>query len=276
MRPNGIITLTTDFGHTDSYVGVMKGVILNIAPEARMIDITHHIDPQNIPEATYTLHTFHRYFPVGTVHLVIVDPGVGGTRRPVALQTPEAFYVAPDNGVLTSVWRDALQRWDPEQCDMVDLTERRFWLSEVSNTFHGRDIFAPVAAHIVNGTALTEFGSRITQLTEADVVEPVNGRTGALVGRIVHVDHFGNCITNIELSHLEQSNLIQGLTVEIIGQHIPGLYRTYADGPLGELIALIGSSGRLELAIRNSNAAKRLGVGVNDNLRVWAVAHTKA
>ena len=270
MRPNGIITLTTDFGLADSYVGTMKGVILKIAPTARMVDITHDVSPQNTHQAAYIVQTFYRYFPAGTVHLVIVDPGVGSARGAVALATPNAIFVAPDNGVLTYVWRDALDRWGAEACEVIELTNPRFWLPQISNTFHGRDIFAPVVAHLSAGAPLQEFGLRRPRITEADLEQPAPGRNGELVGRIIHLDHFGNCITNITPDHLEQAGFSQQLVVKIIDQRIAGISRTFADVAVGALIALIGSNNRLELAVRNGSAAQTLGVGIGDIVRVYA------
>jgi hypothetical protein len=268
MRPNGIITLTTDFGLTDSYVGSMKGVILGIAPDARLVDITHAIGPQDTNQAAYILQTFYRYFPPGTIHLVIVDPGVGSRRRAIALETPEAIFIAPDNGMLTEVWHDARVRWGPEGCMVVDLTEQRFWRDRVSPTFHGRDIFAPVAAHLASGAPLASFGARLLSINEAAFEQPTRGRNGELVGRIIHVDHFGNCITNLTPRDLEWAKKGEQLVVDIIDQHIRGLHETYADGPIGVLIAVIGSSDHLELAVRNGNAAQTLGVGIGDIVRV--------
>jgi S-adenosylmethionine hydrolase len=269
MRPNGVITLTTDFGLTDSYVGTMKGVILGIAPEARIIDITHDISPQNIHQAAYIVQTFPGYFPPGAVHLAIVDPTVGSRRRAIALGTPETIFVAPDNGVLTYVWRDALERWGPEACRVVELAEPRFWLPRVSSTFHGRDIFAPAAAHLARGAALEALGPRLPRLTEADLEQPADGRTGGVVGRIIHVDHFGNCITNITPRHLEQFGLGDLIELRIIDQRISGLSRTFSDVPVGALAALIGSTDHLELAVRNGSAAQTLGVGIGDTVRVY-------
>lgn len=269
MQPSGIITLTTDFGLYDSYVGVMKGVILGRAPEARLIDTTHAIRPQNIHQAAYMVDTFYRHFPTGTIHVVVVDPGVGSARRAVVLQTPDAFFVAPDNGVLTYVWQDALQRWGADACQVVSLTERRFWLPEISHTFHGRDIFAPIAAHIIRGMPVTAFGELLPELSEATLEQPGYVWSGELVGRIIHVDHFGNCITNIEVQHLEPVGAFEQLSFKIIDQRIKGVQRTYADGPQGSLMALIGSSGRVELAVSNGNAAQMLGVGIGDTVRVY-------
>lgn len=269
MRLSGIITLTSDFGLEDSYVGTMKGVMLGIAPRAQLIDITHAIAPQDIHQAAYTVQTFYPYFPPGTVHLIVVDPGVGGVRRAVALSTPEAHFVAPDNGVLTYVWRDALARWGAEACSVVELTERRFWLPQVSNTFHGRDIFAPVAAHLASGVSPASLGERLPALTEATLEQPGPGRNGELVGRIIQIDHFGNCITNITPQHLEPIGRPDAITVKIIDQHIAGLSRTYAEGEPGTLIALFGSSNRLELAVCNGSAAQTLGAGVGDTVKVF-------
>ena len=268
MRPNGIITLTTDFGLTDSYVGSMKGVIMGIAPDARLVDITHAIGPQDTNQAAHILKTFYQYFPPGTIHLVIVDPGVGSGRRAIAFQTPEAIFIAPDNGILTEVWSDARARWGPEGCTVVELAERRYWRDRVSNTFHGRDIFAPAAAHLVTGVPLAAFGPRLLAIHESTSEQPKLGRSGELVGRIIHVDHFGNCITNITPRDLERAGKGKKLTVTIIDQLINGLHQTYADGPIGALITLIGSSDHLELAVRNGNAAQTLGVGIGDIVRV--------
>ena len=270
MRPNGVITLTTDFGLADSYVGTMKGVILGIAPDARLVDITHDISPQNTHQAAYVVQTFPSYFPPGTIHLVIIDPTVGSERLAIALSTPEAIFVAPDNGVLTYVWRDALERWGPEECRVFELAESRFRLPRVSSTFHGRDIFAPAVAHLARGAALEAFGPRLPGLTEADLEQPADGRTGGLVGRIIHVDHFGNCITNITPRHLEQAGLGEQIVVRIIDQRIAGLSRAFADVPVGALVALIGSTEHLELAVRNGSAAQTLGVGTGDVVRVYS------
>ena len=268
MRANGIITLTTDFGQVDSYVGIMKGVILNITPTAQLVDITHAIRPQDVHQAAYIVQTFHGYFPPGTVHLIVVDPGVGSDRRTIAFGTPVAIFVAPDNGVLTYAWRDARARWGPGACEVVELVERRFWLDRVSSTFHGRDIFAPVAAHLAGGVPLSALGPRIGAPIEALLEEPAYGRTGGLVGRIIHVDYFGNCVTNITPQHLREVGMEHELVVEIIDQQIVGLCKTYADGPIGMLIALIGSTDQLELAVRNGSAAQTLGVGIGDTVRV--------
>jgi S-adenosylmethionine hydrolase len=204
--------------------------------------------------------------------MVIIDPTVGSERRAIAFSTPEAIFVAPDNGVLTYVWRAALERWGPEECQVVELAAPRFWLPRVSSTFHGRDVFAPVVAHLARGAALEALGPRLPQLLEADLEQPADGRTGGIVGRIIHVDHFGNCITNITPRHLEQYGMGEQIVVHIIDQRIAGLSRTFSDVSVGALAALIGSTDHLELAVRNGSAAQTLGVGIGDIVRVYSAS----
>lgn len=271
FQANGIITLTTDFGLDDAYVAIMKGVILRIAPQVRIIDYTHGIKPGNIIEAAYLLRSGYRYFPRGTTHVVVVDPGVGSRRRAMALQTPDATFVGPDNGIFSLVIEDAQHLWGrPPQ--MVELTEARFWLPQISATFHGRDIFAPVGAHIASGTPLAALGRPLSDpvLAKRTTPLPLDGQT--LQGRIIHVDRFGNCITNITTEHLDSYGIGPRLVIEIIDQQIQGLYRTYSDGPSGIPIALIGSSGHLEIAVPNGNAAQHLGVDIGDKFRVRRAA----
>ena len=268
MPSNAIITLTTDFGLIDSYVAAMKGVILGIAPHAQLIDTTHSIRPQAIHQAAYMVQTFYSYFPPGTIHLVVVDPGVGSARRPIVLATPNAMFVAPDNGVLTYVWRDALARWGEESCTVVELTDPGYWLTSISSTFHGRDIFAPVAAHLANGIKSELLGKKHAAITEAALEQPTIGRQGELIGRIIHVDYFGNCVTNIDQAYLHGLGEADQLRIKVLDQSIYGLHSTYADQANGSLIALIGSSGRLEIAVTNGGAAQVLGVGIGDSVKV--------
>lgn len=269
FQPNGIITLTTDFGLDDAYVAIMKGVILRIAPTARIVDYTHGIKPGNIVEAAYLLRTGYRYFPPGTIHVAVVDPGVGSARRAIVLQTPEATFVGPDNGIFTLIAQDAQQQW-AGRAQLIELTEREFWLPQVSATFHGRDIFAPVGAHLLAGTPLAALGRSIDTLTPARLSLPVAHGTGLLYGHIIHIDRFGNCITNITQEHLAAHGIGQQILVEIIDQQLRGLHRTYTDGPTGTPMCLIGSSGHVELAVCNGHAAQYLGVDIGDKLRVRA------
>ena len=267
MQPNGIITLLTDFGLRDGYVAVMKGVILGIAPQARLVDITHEIMPQAIGEASYVLQAASRYFPPGTIHVVVVDPGVGSERRAIAVATPNACFVAPDNGVLAPVIDEAQAR-SGGGVQIVELTERRFWLPEISTTFHGRDIFAPVGAHLLCGTELQALGRPLDRIEPAVMAAPQLRGQAILEGQILHVDRFGNCITNITARDLEEYGIGRSLSVEIAGDRVAGLYLTYSTGPIGIPMALISSSGHLEVAVCNGNAAQALGVTAGDRLRV--------
>jgi len=267
FQPNGIVTLTTDFGLQDAYVGIMKGVILSIAPHAQIVDYTHGIHPGNILQAAHLLDSGYRYFPHGTIHVVVVDPGVGSTRRAIALQTPEAAFVGPDNGLFSLILETARQAWGTE-IRLIELTESRFWLSAISATFHGRDIFAPVAAHLVRGTPVSELGTPVAELTPVQAFTPQVLRPGVVQGRIIHVDRFGNCITNLTTDHLHAIDIGRRIVVDISDQQLFGLFRTYSDGPTGIPMCLIGSSGQIELAVRNGSAAKHLGVDIGDKFRV--------
>ncbi len=255
-----LITLTTDFGTRDSYVGVMKGVLLGICPTAQLVDITHAIAPQNVLEAAFVLDTFVPYFPPGTIHLVVVDPGVGSERRALALATPDACFVGPDNGVFTTVWQTALARWSTTDVRAVELTEPRFWRMPVSATFHGRDIFAPVAAHLAQGVALTALGPDLDAITLLKVPAPSITETNSLRGQIVYVDHFGNCVSNITTMHLAQLGDLHNLVVSVGSHTITGICHTYASVTPGAPLALIDSSGHLEVAIRDGNAHQSLAI----------------
>ncbi len=255
-----LITLTTDFGTRDSYVGVMKGVLLGICPTAHLVDITHAITPQNVLEAAFVLDTFVPYFPPGTIHLVVVDPGVGSERRALALATPDAYFVGPDNGVFSTIWQTALARWSTTDVRAVELTEPRFWRMPVSATFHGRDIFAPVAAHLAQGVALTALGPDLDTITLLEVPAPVCTDTNSLRGQIVYVDHFGNCVSNITTTHLAPLGAMHDLVISVGKHTITGICYTYAAVAPGAALALIGSSGHLEVAIRDGNAHQSLAI----------------
>lgn len=257
-----IITLTTDFGQTDSYVGTMKGVILGICPDAVLVDISHDIRPQALQQAAYVLATATPYFPAGSVHLVVVDPGVGTERRPVAVQTERALYVVPDNGVL-----DLVLSQEPAR-RAIHLTETRYRLARISATFHGRDIFAPAAAHLARGTNPSQMGEPIppAELVSLKMGGPQPLPDGQWEGEILHVDHFGNLITNVRPTKAESS-----ISVAVRGRRIEALSNTFGDVEAGELVAYIGSSGHLEIAIRNGNAAQSLGMDVGDAVRIEGV-----
>lgn len=252
-----IITLTTDFGVQDAYVATMKGVILGINPEATIVDICHSIEPQNIAQAAFTIGTACDYFPNGTIHMVIVDPGVGSQRRAIAMKTRRAFFVAPDNGVLSYIISDS-----PEKPEAVDLSNPKFWHHPVSSTFHGRDIFAPAAAHLSLGVPLEEFGDAVTSLSTFPLPHPQPGAKGELTGHILHIDRFGNLITDVKKEDIPHGNL----SLEVAGQQIEGLSTSYAGGD--KLLALLGSSGHLEIALKNGSAAGSLDARIGDEVRI--------
>ena len=272
----GIITLTTDLGAQDAYVAAMKGVILSINPDAQVIDICHSIEPQNFSQAAFLLNTVYGYFPKDTIHIVIVDPGVGSQRRAIILKASQAFFLAPDNGVLSYVmahaWpREKSMRYKsslprvkqkrlPPGFQAISITKAKFWHHPISSTFHGRDIFAPVAAHLSLGVSLEEFGEAITSVNAFPPPHPYPRANGKLIGHILHIDRFGNLITDISGEDLPSGKL----RLEIAGQPIEGLSTSYAEG--NQLLALIGSSGYLEVAVKNGSAASLLGAKIGDEV----------
>ena len=245
-----VITLTTDFGQQDGYVGTMKGVILSIAPEACIVDISHDVDPQNLREAAYILSTAVPYFPPSAIHVVVVDPGVGSDRRPIVVRTETATFVAPDNGVL-SPFLDALG------VQVLHANRPEYWLPVISRTFHGRDIFSPLGAHLAASIPFEALGTPITDPLTFGLLRSERHADGSVRGQVLHGDRFGNLITDIPMRWLEASDRWQ---FEIAGRNIDGLSATYAVVERGTLIALAGSDGLLEIAVREGNAAEVLGV----------------
>lgn len=251
MSQPRILTLLSDFGNCDVYVGVMKGVIAQVNPSIRVVDLTHQIPPQNIAAGRFCLMNAFRYFPNGTVHLAVVDPGVGGMRRAVAVETALGFLVAPDNGILGGVLSQS------QAIRAVELTNPQYWrIPEPSNTFHGRDIFAPVAAHLASGVSLVELGSEIdpASLVELDLPkcrQIING----VVGCVQYIDVFGNLVTNIPGSYVMQRNWC----VKVTGSRIPG-GETYSHVEIGNAVALVGSEGWVEIAINRGNAQLQLQI----------------
>jgi S-adenosylmethionine hydrolase len=245
---NCCITFLTDFGTQDTYVGQMKGVALGIDPGANLIDLTHEIPPQQVLRAAYVWADAIDAFDPETVHVAVVDPGVGSDRRLIAAEIGPYRVVCPDNGLLTVILRRASVR------RAVVLNNRAFWRAAVSDTFHGRDILTPVAVSWGRGADLSEFGSPLTEpLVTLTAATPTRGKT-SIIGQVIHVDRFGNLITNITAGDLPVPAL--PLTVEIGSFQISGLSRCYTDVPIEEPLALMGSSGRLEISIRNGNAAE--------------------
>lgn len=247
-----IVTLTTDFGLSDGYVGTMKGVILSIAPDVTLVDITHDIAPQHIRQAACALHAAAPYFPPETIHLAVVDPGVGSDRRALVVRTARGFLVGPDNGVFTLFLADA------PNAECRAITNAEYTLPHSSATFHGRDIFAPVAAHLARGVDMAEFGPRITDPVMFSIPTPTQQPDSSWLGCVLYADHFGNLITSVTGDLLQR---IGDVEITMGQRRIAGLYRAYAQAAPGELVALVGSSGRLEISIVNGNAAQILGLG---------------
>jgi len=246
-----VITLTTDFGRKDGYVGAMKGVIFAIAPEARIVDISHDVDPQDVREAAYVLSTAVPYFPPSAIHVVVVDPGVGGGCRPLVVRTESATFVAPDNGVLSSFLAvpGAL---------VLHADRPAYWLEAVSRTFHGRDIFAPLAAHLAASIPFEALGTPISDPVTFRLLRAERLADGSLRGRVLHADRFGNLITDVPASWLGAT---ERWLCKIAGRHIEGLSATYASVERGALVALAGSGGLLEIAVREGSAAEMLDAG---------------
>lgn len=260
-----MITLMTDFGLKDGNVGVMKGVILRIAPEVQIVDLSHFISPQNIQEAGLILARAMPYFEPGTIHVVVVDPGVGTERRPFAARIGAQFVVGPDNGFITMALEDAEAQG--EVVEFVHLDRREYWLPKISYVFHGRDIFAPVAAHLAVDASLHDLGTPFTDPVRLALPKPAQTPTGWR-GEVIYIDHFGNISTNIRQEHL---GMPPKVFVHLGGAVIEGLARTFGDRPPGELVALYGSSGNLLVCEVNGSAARRLGVKIGDQCEVIIV-----
>jgi Uncharacterized conserved protein len=262
-----VITLMTDFGIKDGNVGVMKGVIWEICPTAQISDLSHLIQAQNIREAGYILARSVPYFPKGSIHVVVVDPGVGTERRPMAAQIGDWFYVGPDNGTITGWLERANQKdWRTE---LVELNRTQYWLQDVSHVFHGRDIFSPVAAHLANGVPLSELGSPFRDPVRLELPKPEKTNQGWR-GEVIHIDHFGNVSTNIRIENLGDAlNQKENISVHLNGIGIKGMVNTFGERSVGELVALIGSTGNLGIAVVNGNAQQRLGTKVGDRVEVF-------
>lgn len=257
-----VVSLTTDFGIKDGNVGTMKGVIWGIAPRVQIADLSHTISPQNIAEAALIILRAVPYFPPGSTHIVVVDPGVGTQRRPIAARIGKQTLVAPDNGVLTMLIERAERLKEP--MEFIHLDRPQYWLSEVSHVFHGRDIFAPVGAHLAAGVPLRAVGSRIKDPVRLELPKPsLNG--GIWAGQVIHIDHFGNIHTNLRVENLGDS---PESVVSLCGVEVHGLVETFGDLPAGKLAALYGSSGDLIISVVNGNAAERLKAGIGDAVHV--------
>lgn len=255
-----LISLLTDFGVRDTYAASLKGIILQICPTARIIDITHLVPPQDVAAGAYLLKTVYRDFPHGTIFLAVVDPGVGSSRHALAIKTPDYIFVGPDNGIFS---------WIVGEEPLFEarrLDNPKYWRSEVSHTFHGRDIFAPVAAHLARGVPIQLLGPPCTPLVLPSAA--IQETPEELIGAVIHIDHFGNAITNITRQALERFAGKGRITVHIKNATIHGTVKTYADGSPGALCALIGSSDFLEVALVEGSAVSAYGISKGDPITV--------
>jgi S-adenosylmethionine hydrolase len=255
----GIVTLTTDFGIGGPYVAAIKGVLLGLAPCTHVVDVSHTISPQNILEGAFVLASIVDSFPTGTVHLVVIDPGVGTDRRLMAVKLAGQWFVLPDNGLITGLARNHRIEgaWE--------ITNPAIRRPVVSETFHGRDILAPAAAHLLRGGEPADLGSPISKFITLRNFDPTPEEAG-FVGEVIFRDTFGNLITNVSSTHLA-GHPVEDWAAEIAGERIEGLSRTYADKPTGSLVALVGSTGWVEIAVVNGDAARHLTAGAGTT--VW-------
>lgn len=262
-----VITLLTDFGTADEYVGVMKGVILSICPSASIVDISHQIEPQDIVQAAYLIPAYFHFFPEGTVHIVVVDPGVGSQRGILAVHFHSHIFIAPDNGVLSLLLRD--QKSDT----IVHVNESDYFLEPVSATFHGRDIFAALGGHVACGTKIESMGDRlqIKDIVHLNELTRQISESGKLVGKIISIDRFGNLISNIDSIHLRDFCRVEPakqIQIRIGSLTICGMVKTYADAAPQEPLALIGSRGYMEIAINGGHAQKQLKIRKGDEVSI--------
>ena len=257
-----ILTLLTDFGLQDGYPGIMKGVIWQISPGCQIADLTHEIAPQNVLEGALAIGRSYPYFPEGTIHIAVVDPGVGTGRRPIAARLGRHYFVGPDNGLFTLPLQHALAKNEPVA--VVQLNQKRYWLPEVSASFHGRDIFAPVAAYLSNGVPLDELGSPVKDMLQLEIPQPRRTEYGWRA-HIVHIDHFGNLATDLGTADLAGQTVRE---IRCLGLSVREVSTTYGDHATGELIAMFDSGGSLSIAIVNGSAASRLSAAIGQAIDV--------
>jgi len=260
-----IITLLTDFGLRDSYVAEMKAVILSICPEANIIDISHEVRKYDVRMGAYLLARASRYFPKGTIHVAIVDPGVGSERRAIIIESERALYVGPDNGILMmAAEMDGIKH-------VYQITNEKYMLKTISKTFHGRDVFSPVAAHLARGVPLSEFGPEIKDPIKPSYTKPkILNKT--IEGEVIHIDDFGNIITNITAENLKEIGIMEGDIIKVkIGEKTMKLKlcTSYAEVPPNQPLTIIGSGETLEISINQGNAAKTLQTNVGDKVILW-------
>ena len=259
-----LITISTDFGWNDPYVGIMKGVILGINLQVQLVDLTHGLSHHHLLEAAFKLHSAYPYFPVDSIHLVVVDPGVGGERRVIGIQSGEHTWIGPDNGLFTLVVKE-----NPGAA-IIHVHDERYLLHSVSRTFHGRDIMAPVAAHLSLGVPLTEMGSPITDPVLISLPDLEQGGEG-IIGQVLWADHFGNLITNFRQKDLAVLADPMNLKIIVGADSIMGIRENYAQETPGNLMALFGSGGYLEIACNLGSAADKVGYEAGKKLKVKVI-----
>ncbi len=257
-----ILTLTTDFGLRSGFVGIMKGVIYSIALQVEIVDISHSIAPQNIQEGAFTLWRAAPFFPPGTIHVYVVDPGVGTQRRPLAAQIGDQYFVGPDNGLLTPLLEAAEGAQQP--VEVIHLNNPKYWLPKVSHTFHGRDVFAPVGAHLANGISLSALGPRLDNPVRMKLPHPVKTET-CWTAHVTLIDTFGNLTLDLPASMLQCRT---DALFRLRGTVVTGISESYGQKQPGDLIALVDSEDYLEIAVVNGSAAERLGAQVGDTVEV--------
>jgi S-adenosylmethionine hydrolase len=258
------IVLLTDFGHADGYAGILHGVIAKIAPEVRVIDLAHGVPPFDLLQANLILYRACPYFPKGSIFVVVVDPGVGGSRNPILVETDHHYFIGPDNGVFT------LALSEQKVKNIFLLQDKKFFLTEISSTFHGRDIFAPAAAHLARGTAGKEFGPPLPDYLRLADLEPK--QTGdRLSGKIISIDRFGNAVTNLKKSFLKRFFPDLKISASVAAVHrLPLRHTHYAEGKAGEALLLFGSSALLEIAVYQGSAAEKLDLKLGDEVEISA------
>lgn len=257
-----IITLLTDFGLRDTFIGVMKGVIWSIAPNVQIVDLTHEIPPQRVVDGALAIAGAAPYFPAGTIHVCVVDPGVGTARRSMLAAIGDQYFIGPDNGLFSLLIEKAKDLTTPPV--YIALNKPRFWLPQVSNSFHGRDIFAPVAAHLANGIKIEELGDPFENPVLISIPMPQKTADGWL-GQVMLVDHFGNLVTNLTREQLKPG---VGVIISVKNTTINGVVDTFGSKPAGELIVMLDSSGHLAISMVNGSAADRLGVRVDEPVTI--------
>lgn len=262
MEPRPLISLTTDFGCKDPFVAIMKGVILNINPSVRIVDITHDISPQNILEAAFALEMSYRSFPHNTIHVAVVDPGVGSERRPLLVVAAHHYFIGPDNGVFSRIYNSS------ERLEVIHITADHYFLPQRSSTFHGRDVFAPVAAWMSKGIDISKFGDPVSDYVTIPVPKPVVTDENRIDGEIIHIDRFGNLITNIDAQNiLTGKRLDINPNVVIKGMEV-SLKKYYSEGEEKRLYFLINSFGYLELFVNRGNASADFDITIGEKVRV--------